>query len=150
MIQKTKVDYLNFDTINSVDTNNDVFDTVFTLNQKYTNIKKIYLKSCEIPIGFPNIRSQNNTNILIININGTRYNCSVASGVYSTISTFLTALNTAITNALTSTGFSFNIAASNNKLVINTTGAVVPYSIVRNNLSDILGLSSCVNQTINT
>ena len=35
-----KVDYLNFDTINSVDTNNDVFDTVFTLNQKYTNIKK--------------------------------------------------------------------------------------------------------------
>ena len=94
-----KVDYLNFDTINSVDTNNDVFDTVFTLNQKYTNIKKIYLKSCEIPIGFPNIRSQNNTNILIININGTRYNCSVASGVYSIISTFLTALDTAITNA---------------------------------------------------
>ena len=108
------------------------------------------MKSCEIPIEFPNIRSQNNTNILIININGTRYNCSVASGVYSTITTFLTTLNASITTALTSTGFTFNIAASNNKLVINTTGAVVPYSIVRNNLSDILGLSSYVNQMICT
>ena len=47
MINKTKVDYLNFDTINSVDTLSDCFDTTFTLSQKYNNIKKIYLKNVD-------------------------------------------------------------------------------------------------------
>ena len=55
-----KTEYLNFDSINSIDTSNDSFDSTFTLNQKYTKIKKIYLKNCEIPIGFSNIRSSNN------------------------------------------------------------------------------------------
>ena len=47
-----KIEYLNFDSINSTDTLNDSFDTNFVLMQKYTNIKKIYLKPAEIPRRF--------------------------------------------------------------------------------------------------
>ena len=35
-----KIDYLNFDSINSIDTNNASFDSTFTFNQKYKNIFK--------------------------------------------------------------------------------------------------------------
>ena len=64
-----KIDYIHFDSINSIDTNNDSFDTTFTLIQKYKNIHKIYLKNCEIPVGFSNIRSSNNTNVLSFILN---------------------------------------------------------------------------------
>ena len=39
-MEHRKVDYLNFDSIYSTDTNNDSFDTTFNLSQKYRNIKK--------------------------------------------------------------------------------------------------------------
>ena len=40
----SKIEYLNFDSINSTDTLNDAFDTNFVLMQKYTNIKKDIFK----------------------------------------------------------------------------------------------------------
>ena len=33
----TKLEYLNLDSINSIDTNGDSFDTTFTILQKYKN-----------------------------------------------------------------------------------------------------------------
>ena len=42
-MEHRKLDFLNFDSIYSTDTINDSFDTTFTLNQKYRNIKKIYI-----------------------------------------------------------------------------------------------------------
>ena len=107
-----KVEYLNFDSIYSTDTNNDVFDTLFTLNQKYTNIKKIYLKNCEIPLGFPNVRSSNFSNVLRFVLNGVSYNATITQQNYSSISTLLTALNAAIVTAITSTGFTFVLSVN--------------------------------------
>ena len=78
-----KIDYLNFDSINAIDTLNDSFDATFTFNQKYKNIKKIYLKNAEIPIGFSNIRSSNNSNVLNFILNGVTYNCSINAGVFN-------------------------------------------------------------------
>ena len=95
-----KTEYLNFDSINSINTSNDSFDSTFTLNQKYTKIKKIYLKNYEIPIGFSNIRSSNNSNVLRLILNGITYNCSINSGVYSSISSLITALNASIVTAI--------------------------------------------------
>ncbi len=37
----SKIDYLHFDSINSIDTNNDSFDTTFNFLNKYKNIHKI-------------------------------------------------------------------------------------------------------------
>ena len=112
MASHNKIKYLNFDTLTSTKTNNDVFDTVFILNQKYTNIKKIYLKNAEIPIGFPNFRSSNNSNVLRFVLNGVSYNATITQQNYSSISSLLTALNASIVTALTSTGFSLVLSSN--------------------------------------
>ena len=146
-----KIDYLNFDTINSTDTLNDAFDTTFTVTTKYTNIKKIYLKSAEIPIGFVNIRSSNRSNVLSFVLNGITYNATVTQQNYTTITALITALNASIVTAITATGFTLVLSvSSSNNLVITSTGAFTTYSINQNTLSNILGLSLAINQTAGT
>ena len=143
-----KIDFLNFDSINAVTTAKDSFDAKFTFYQKYKNIKKIYLKNAEIPVGFSNIRSSNFSNILNFSLNGIRYSCSINSGVYSNINSLLTAWNASISTAITSTGFTFVLSVSSgNQIVITTTGAFSSYSIIKNTLSNILNISTAVNIT---
>ena len=87
-----KIDYIHLDSFNSIDTNGDSFDTTFNFNQKYKNINKIYLKNCEIPLGFVNIRTSNNSNVLRFILNGITYNCSINQQNYSTKLSVITAL----------------------------------------------------------
>ena len=146
-----KIDYLNFDTINSTDTLNDAFDTNFTITTKYTNIKKIYLKNAEIPIGFVNIRSSNRSNVLSFVLNGVTYNATVTQNNYTTITALITALNASIVTALSATSFTLVLSvSSSNNLIITSTGAFTSYSINQNTLSNILGLSLAINQTAGT
>ena len=146
-----KLDYIHFDSINSIDTNNDSFDTTFTILQKYTNINKIYLKNAEIPIGFPNIRSSNNSNILRFILNGVTYNCSITQQNYSTITSVITALNASILTAITATGFTFVLSVSTgNQIIITSTGGFSSYSIISNTLSNILNINSAINQVAGT
>ena len=146
-----KTEYLNFDSINSVDTTNDSFDSTFTFAHKYTNIRKIYLKNAEIPIGFSNIRSSNNSNVLRFILNGVTYNCSITSQVYSSISSIITALNASIVTAITSTGFTFVLSVTTgNNIVITSTGGFSSYSIIQNTLSNILNINSAKNQVAGT
>ena len=125
MTHSRKIDYLNF-------------DSTFTLMHKYTNIKKIYLKNAEIPIGFPNIRSSNFSNVLSFILNGITYNPSITQQNYSTISSLLTALNTSILTAISGSGFTLILSVSlGNNIIITTTGAFTSYSINQNTLSNI-------------
>ena len=150
-MEHRKLDFLNFDSIYSTDTNNDSFDTTFNLNQKYRNIKKIYLKNCEIPIGFPNVRSSNFSNVLRFVLNGVSYNATITQQNYSSISTLLTALNASIVTALTSTGFSVVLSVNTaNNIIITSTGAFSSYSIIQSTLSNILNINSAINQTAGT
>ena len=48
--------FLHFDTSLRTDIKDDPFNCTLTLASPIRNIKKIYLKSCEIPVGFFNIR----------------------------------------------------------------------------------------------
>ena len=147
----SKIEYLNFDSINSTDTLNDAFDTNFVLMQKYTNIKKIYLKTAEIPVGFPNVRSSNNSNVLSFVLNSVSYNATITQQNYTSITALITALNASILTAITSSGFTFVLSvSSSNNLIITSTGAFSNYSIRQNTLSNILGLSSAINQTSGT
>ena len=147
----SKIEYLNFDSINSTDTSSDAFDSTFTLAQKYTNIKKIYLKNCEIPIGFPNVRSSNNSNVLRFVLNGVSYNATITQQNYSSISSLLTALNASILTAITSTGFTFVLSTNtSNNIIITTTGGFSSYSIVQSTLSSILNINAAINQTSGT
>ena len=146
-----KIDYLNFDSLYSVDALNDCFDSTFILMHKYTNIKKIYLKNAEIPIGFPNIRSSNFSNVLSFILNGITYNPSITQQNYSTISSLISALNASILTAISGSGFTLILSVSlGNNIIITTTGAFTSYSINQNTLSNILGLSSALNQIAGT
>ena len=146
-----KIDYIHEDSFNSIDTNGDSFDTTFNLNQKYKNINKIYLKNCEIPLGFVNIRTSNNSNVLRFILNGVTYNCSINQQNYSTISSVITALNASILTAITSTGFTFVLSVTTgNQIVITSTGAFSSYSIIPNTLSNILNINSAINQIAGT
>jgi hypothetical protein len=51
--------FLHFDTSLRTDPTDDPFNCTLTLANPLRNIKKIYLKSCEIPLGFFNFRSAN-------------------------------------------------------------------------------------------
>ena len=73
-----QIDFLNFDSYNATQTNNDSFDSTFTLLNKYTNITKIYLKNIEIPIGFANIRTSNNSNIFSFTMNSINYSIQLS------------------------------------------------------------------------
>ena len=109
------------------------------------------MKNCEIPIGFSNIRSSNNSNVLRLILNGITYNCSINSGVYSSISSLITALNSSIVTAITSTGFTFVLSVTTgNNIVITSTGAFSSYSIIQNTLSNILNINSAINQVAGT
>ena len=55
----TSLQFLHFDTRLRTDPNDDPFNCTLTLASPLRNIKKIYLKSCEIPLGFFNFRSAN-------------------------------------------------------------------------------------------
>ena len=150
-MEHRKLDFLNFDSIYSTDSNNDSFDTTFNLNQKYRNIKKIYLKNCEIPIGFPNVRSSKFSNVLRFVLNGVSYNATITQQNYSSISTLLTALNASIVTALTSTGFSVVLSVNTaNNIIITSTGAFSSYSTIQSTLSNILDINSAINQTAGT
>lgn len=144
------VEYLNFDSVNASKTSNDSFDATFTFVTKFTNINKIYLKNIEIPIGFPNIRSSNESNTLNFIMNGVNYSASVTQSNYLSISSLLTALNASIVTALTSSGFTMVLSVNNNVVSIVTTGAFSSYSITPNTLSNILGISSAQNLNAGT
>ena len=51
------VTFLHFDSAYRTNRNDDPFKSSFTLANSIRNVKKIYLKSAEIPCGFFNIRS---------------------------------------------------------------------------------------------
>ena len=150
-MEHRKVDYLNFDSIYSTDTINDSFDTTFTLNQKYRNIKKIYLKNCEIPIGFPNVRSSNFSNVLRFVLNHIMQPLHNKIIHNKKISTLLTALNSSIVTVITYTGFTFVLSVNTaNNIIITSTGGVSSYSIIQSTLSNILNINSAINQTAGT
>ena len=101
------LEFLHFDTTGSWNTtfqqlfnhNNDhPFSLTFNLPTQINRVKKIYLKSIELPVGFTNIRVENNSNTLTISVNGVICTIFITSQNY-TITTLINAINTAIINS---------------------------------------------------
>ena len=77
-MHKLHLETLHFDTTNKWNptfqqvfnhSSDNPFSLTFTLPSQLDRIKKIFLKSVELPVGFTNIRSENNSNTLTISIN---------------------------------------------------------------------------------
>ena len=71
------------------------FNLTFNLPQQINHLKKIYLKSIEIPVGFTNIRTENNSNTLTISSNKIICTITLISDNY-TMNSLITAINNAI------------------------------------------------------
>ena len=97
-------EYYHFDTTNQwqatfqqlFNHNNDhPFSLTFNLPTQINKVKKIYLKSIELPVGFTNIRAENNSNTLTINVNDIECTIILTPNNY-TITSLINAINKAI------------------------------------------------------
>ena len=77
---------------------NNPFNLTFKLPSQLRNIKKIYLKSVELPVGFTNIRSENQSDTLTIAINSISCNIKLKPQNYI-MSTLIDAINKAIVDS---------------------------------------------------
>ena len=108
---------------NSLNSFLDPFRAVFPMTIRGVgNIKRVYLKSVEMPIGFNNVRS--GTNILKFTLStGTSYTVTLAESNYTTIGNLLTALNSAVSTALTGSNVTMTFSAVGQKILIVFGGA---------------------------
>ena len=84
---------------------NHAYNTTIKINKPLQKIKEISLKSLEMPIFFPNIRNSNLSTLFLINFTYGSFNdisigISIPECNYITISSLLTAINTAISSSL--------------------------------------------------
>ena len=142
--------FLHFDSIASkyiYDVNNtstntsNCYKAVFPMTQSFKNIKRVWLKSVEMVVGFPNIRT-GSTDTFSYVLNGTSYVTTLPESNYSTVSSFMAAISTACSTTITSTGITmtFGLNSNNiNQIVINFSGSTVTtFSVVDTILSKYL------------
>lgn len=83
---------LHLDTLSAIKNNGNPFQCTFMLGSVYKNVRSITLKSCEIPIGFYNVRSPYNTYTTeTINSPITRQTTTIDEGNY-TLNSLITKL----------------------------------------------------------
>ena len=148
--------YLHFDSASSIyllDANNtsgnkqNSMKAQYTMNQSFTNVKRVHLKSVEFPIGFCNIRT-GSTNTLNFTLNGTSYMVTLLEKNYTTILSLLIDLTTACIGKVSNVTLTFNLSSSlvtPNRINISFSGSTTTtsFSIIDTNLSKyVLGFRS--------
>ena len=124
---------LNFDSYFAIykTPTNDCFDARFPLSTTLIDAKKLTLKSLELPVNFNNIRDSGSLNVFSIFTNlGNTYNVTIPSFNHSTITTLLTALNTAFVGVVPSTTFTFSV--SGNYVNLSATSSTITSFIINN------------------
>ena len=127
------LEFYHFDTTNQWNpsfqqifnnSNSSPFNLTLTLPNQINKVKRIYLKSIEMPIGFTNIRSDNNSNTLTITINTTLICKITIPSINYTITSLITAINNALTSSSVFTG-----ANASYLPVFSVSGQIVSISV---------------------
>jgi len=158
-MHKEKVDFYHFDTTNQwsvlspsaayYKTAMSPFNLTLSLPHQISKIKRIYLKSVEIPIGFTNIRNGNTSNILVMNMSKLFSDESYSFTIvlpdknYTSMQSLLNDINTAIDNNSTVQKYTFKpqFTVSGQRVSINVDSSIT-FSFVDSVLSkNILGFS---------
>ena len=157
MVIKTQI--LNFDSVNSnylsniPNTANSIanpYVAQYAMNQNFQKVKKVYLKSVELPVGFCNIRGGSTDNIRF-QLNGSNYMVYLLEKNYDTITALMTDLNTACVGIVPNVTMTFSLntsvtTASTKRLIITFTGTVktTSFTMLDTNLSKyVLGFRTC-------
>uniref|UniRef100_A0A6C0DSB3 DUF5901 domain-containing protein n=1 Tax=viral metagenome TaxID=1070528 RepID=A0A6C0DSB3_9ZZZZ len=127
--KETKVKYINIDTRFRDEYN--YFDPVnynLTLPERITDVKRMRVKSVEIPIVYYNISSQNSNNVFLITntVTNTNYVITILDGYYSA-QTLVTEINSELSKA-NITDITFSIVNNKSIFTVNS-GSTNTYSI---------------------
>ena len=146
----TKTQLLHFDSIYSIyltDSNSATgnvstpYRSQFFMNQTFRRIKRVSLKSVEIPVGFSNVRT-GSTSTLSMRVNGSLYSAQLTEKNYPNIAGLITDLNIACASLVSGVTIVFGLTTSTAtplRLKITLTGAAT-FAIIDTNLSKyILG-----------
>ena len=161
-------DFLHFDTISSTNNitldqssgvdvfnNKNSYDTTFTISNPLRNVKRIYLKSLEMPISFNNIRLNNGTNAFTffltsnLNVISLIYYIILDEKNYESIAALLLDINDTIASLLGNYNIIFSTL--NNKIIISSTnfsGYKITFQDSRL-LTVILGLKASFDYPLN-
>ena len=135
--------YLHFDSASAIyvlDPNNtsgnkqNNMKAQYTMNQSFSNIKRVHLKSVEFPIGFANIRT-GSTNTLNFTLNGGSYMITLLEKNYISISSLLSDLTTACIGKVSNVTITFNLSSSlltPNRIYVSFSGTTTTTSFWRN------------------
>ena len=141
----------NFNT-SYLNTSPNAFNANFNLQTPLRNVKRIHLKSIEIPIGYNNIRANSKTNIIGVATayDGTLYtniySVSLADKTYSSITVLLTDINTTFATLYPSVNIVFNVVNGYVTVTSTTSGTFTNnIYIVPTNLAYMLGFRSGLN-----
>ena len=128
---ETRSQFLHFDSAsatyitdlsNTTGNTSNPYKALFPMNQSFRRIKRVYLKSCELPIGFSNIRT-GSTNTLTFKLNGTIYTVTLPERNHTSITTLLFDLNGVCGGTpFGGSGITF----------INTVSVLTPYRLAAN------------------
>ena len=142
------------DATNTTGNSSNPYKALFPMNQSFRRIKRVYLKSCELPIGFSNIRT-GSTNTLNFKINGTTYTVTLTEKYYQTIDSLITDINTACAGGFGGSVPLFALTTSTTtpyRLAVTFSGTTVTtFQFIDTNLSKyILGFRSTNALAANT
>lgn len=106
----------------------------FPMNQTFSKIRRVFLKSLELPVGFVNIR-KGSTDTLKFVLNGTTYQVTLAEKFYSTIAALTTDMTTTMVGIVPNVILTFTSTGS--RIWITFTGSTTTssFSIIDTNLS---------------
>ena len=130
----------------------NAFNANFQLQTPIRNIKRIYLKSIEIPLGFNNIRSSSKTNVIAVatTYDGTTfsniYSISLPDKTYASISVLIADINSTFLSLYPSVNIVFSVV--NGYITVTSTSSAIFTNniyIVPTNLSYMLGYRNGLN-----
>ena len=146
----TKTQLLHLDSVYATyltDSNSSTGNTLtpyraqFFMNQSFRRVKRVSLKSLELPVGFANVRTGSTATLAML-VNGTSYSITLAEKNYTSMVTLTADITTACVGLVSGVSFVFSVTTSTttpNRVLATVTGAAT-FSIVDTNLSKyILG-----------
>ena len=140
--------FIHLESNRSILNDNNCLDSRFMLNEPMQRIKKITLKSLELPVSFPNIR-ENSTNIFTFIFNSISYSIVLLEKNYTSINELLDNMNARLQTFIGST--LIFLLNTSNQVYIKFTGTLpISFSIIDNNLSRfVLGFRSGLDRIDN-
>jgi hypothetical protein len=148
MSQSIRTQFLHLDSATAAyttDINNTTGVTANAYRAQYlfpytfSRVKRCYLKSVELPVGFSNVR-KGSTDTFKFALNSTAYSVTLPEKNYTTIATLLTDINAALVGVVSGVTITFWLSTSlttPNRILITFTGgtAVTSFNVVDTNLS---------------